>query len=104
MGKGIVRHKYKARPCEIDGWFFPSLKEGRYYSELKLKVRAGIVLFFLRQVPIHLPGGVKMVIDFLEFHTDGTCHFVDAKGKRLRSYIDKKKMVESLYPITIEEK
>lgn len=104
MAKGAIRHKYRARPCEIDGWFFPSQKEGKYYSELKLKVKAGIVLYFHRQVPIQLPGGVKMIIDFLEFHADGTCRYVDTKGKRLRSYIDKKKMVEALYPITIEER
>ena len=97
------RHKYNAKPVNIDGWHFPSTKEGRYYQELKLRVKAGEVLCFLRQVPIHLPGGVKMVVDFLEFHTDGSCHFVDVKGKRMRSYIDKKKMVEALYPIEIEE-
>jgi len=102
--KPPIRHKYKARPTEIDGWFFPSQKEGRYYQELKLKVKAGYVLFFLCQVPIRLLGNVKMVVDFLEFHTDGTVHFVDTKGKRLRSYIDKKKMVESIYPFDIEEK
>lgn len=97
------RHKFKAKPVNIDGWHFPSTKEGRYYQELKLKQHAGLVLFHLRQVPIHLPGGVKMVIDFVEFHADGTVHFVDVKGKKLRSYIDKKKMVEALFPIEIEE-
>lgn len=107
MGQGMrsrARHKFNAQPIDIDGWHFPSTKEGRYYQELKLKQKAGLVLFFLRQVPVHLPGGVKMVVDFLEFHSDGTVHFVDVKGKRLRSYIDKKKMVEALYPIEIEEK
>ena len=96
-------HKFKAKPVNIDGWNFPSTKEGEYYNELKLKQDAGLVVFFLRQVPIHLPGNVKMVVDFLEFHTDGTCHFVDVKGKRTKQYIDKKKMVEALYPIEIEE-
>ena len=102
--QSAARHKFKAKPMNIDGFHFPSTKEGRYYSELKLKQQAGSVLFFLRQVPIHLPGGVKMVVDFVEFHADGTVHFVDVKGAKLRSYIDKKKMVEALYPIEIEEK
>ena len=99
-----IRHKFRAKPVNIDGWHFPSTKEGKYYEELKLKQEAGIVLFFLRQVPVHLPGGVKYLIDFLEFHTDGTVHVVDVKGRRTKQYITKKKLVEALYPFEIEEK
>ena len=98
------RHKFNAKPTVRDGIRFHSTKEANYYSELKLKQKAGIILFFLRQVPIHLPGGVTMRVDFLEFHTDGTVHFVDPKGRRTPQYIDKKKMVEALYPIEIEER
>ena len=54
-------------------------------------------------VPIHLPGGGKLVIDFLEFHADGTCHFTDPKGMKTAMYKFKKKQVETLYPIVIEE-
>ena len=99
-----IKHKFRAKPVNIDGWHFPSTKEGRYYQDLKLKQQAGIVLFFFRQVPVHLPGGVKYLIDFLEFHSDGTVHVVDVKGHRTKQYKDKKKMVEALYPIEIEEK
>ena len=45
--------------------------EARYYGELKLRQRAGEVLCCLRQVPIHLLGQTRLVIDFLEFRTDG---------------------------------
>ena len=61
------------------------------------------MLFFLMQVPFLLPGGVKYRLDFLIFESNGEVHCVDVKGMRLRSYIDKKKMVEALYPVTIEE-
>lgn len=98
-----VYHKFYAKRTESDGIKFPSKKEARYYEELKLRVRAGEVVFFLMQVPFLLPGGVKYRVDFAEFWTDGTVHFVDVKGMRLRSYIDKKKQVEALYPVTIEE-
>lgn len=98
----IVRHKYGAQKCEFDGIKFDSKKEGRYYCELKLRVRAGEVLFFLRQVPFHLPGGVKYVVDFQEFHSDGTVRHVDVKGFQTKDFIAKKKMVESLYPVEIE--
>ena len=99
-----IYHKFRAKPTEHDGIKFPSKKEGRYYLELKLKVKAGIVIFFLRQVPFHLPGGVKYVVDFAEFHSDGTVHFVDVKGHRTKEFIRNKKLVQALYPIEIEEK
>ena len=48
-------------------------------------VKAGELLFFLRQVPIHLPGNVRYVIDFLEFHSpkngdQGEVVFTEVKG------------------------
>jgi len=98
-----IRHKFNAKPVDIDGFKFPSKKEGAYYRQLKLMQQSGAVLFFLRQVPLHLPGGVKMVVDFVEFWADGSVRFVDVEGQRLRSFIDKKRMIEALYPITIEE-
>jgi len=56
-----------------------------------------------RQVPFHLPGGAKYVVDFVEFRADGTVHFIDVKGKETESFRAKKRMVESLYaPIEIE--
>jgi hypothetical protein len=97
-----VRHKYRAIPTETDGIRFASKKEARYYSELKLRVAAGEVVFFLRQTPIHLPGNTKYVVDFQEFHADGTVHFVDVKGMTTEMFKLKKKQVESLYPIKIE--
>jgi len=98
----MIRHKYNAKPCERDGMKFPSKLEGRYYDQLKLRVRAGEVLFFLRQVPFHLPGNTKYVIDFQEFWADGTIHFIDVKGQETKEFIKNKKQVEALYPIEIE--
>jgi hypothetical protein len=94
--------KYRAKITEIDGIKFHSRKEARYYCQLKIMVLANEVLYFLRQVPIYLPGNVKYVVDFVEFHVDGCVKYVDVKGFRTRSFIDKKKIVESLYPIKIE--
>ena len=99
-----IKHKYHAIPTFRDGIRFDSKKEAAYYDDLKLRVAAGEVLFFFRQTPIHLPGGVKMVVDFLEFHTDGTVHVIDVKGYKTDVYKNKKSMVEALYPITVEEK
>lgn len=98
-----LRHKFRARPIEHDGIKFPSKKEARHYDKLKLAVQSGKLLFFLRQVPIHLPGGVIYRVDFLEFWADGSVSFRDIKGFKTESYKAKKRMVEQMYPIIIEE-
>lgn len=98
-----IKHKFNAVPTEHDGIRYDSKKEARYAQELGLRIKAGEVIFYLRQVPIDLQGGVKYRVDFVEFWADGTVHFVDCKGMKTKEYIMKKKMVESLYPIKIEE-
>ncbi len=98
-----MRHKYKNIPTVHDGFRFDSKKEGRYYEGLKLKQAAGDVVFFLRQAPFHLPGGVKLVIDFIVFLADGNIEFVDVKGVKTEQYKAKKRIVEALYPIKIKE-
>lgn len=99
----LMRHKFHAKPTEIDGIRFHSKKEAAYYHDLMLKQKEGIVLYHHRQVPIALPGGVTYRVDFLEFHSNGTVHYIDVKGHRTKEYIAKKKLVEALYPFTIEE-
>lgn len=98
----IARHKFRAKPLVNDGHHFASKIEHHYYQNLLLRQQAGEVLFFLRQVPFHLPGGVKMVIDYQEFLSDGSVKFVEVKGKETPLYIAKKKMVEEIYPVNIE--
>ncbi|MDO9527624.1 MAG: DUF1064 domain-containing protein [Syntrophales bacterium] len=101
--KNFHLHKFKAIPTELDGIKFQSKKEAGYYQKLKMFQKLGELVFFLRQVPFDLPGNVKYRVDFQEFWRDGTVHFVDVKGFRTPEYIMKKKMVEALYPVTIEE-
>ena len=67
----ILRHKFKAKPCEADGIKFASKKEHKRYQQLKILQNSGEILFFLRQVPFHLEAGVKYVCDFLVFWTNG---------------------------------
>jgi len=98
-----LRHKFNAVRTEYDGIKFDSKKEAAYYMFLKTKKKAGLVLFWLRQVPFHLPGGVTYRCDFEVFMTDGTVEFIDVKGMRTPQYIQKRKQVEALYPVTIKE-
>jgi hypothetical protein len=99
----MPKHKFHAKQTVNDGYIFSSKKESKYYSELKSRQAAGEVLFFLRQVPFHLGGGIKYVCDFQVFKTDGTVEFVDVKGFVTPMYKLKKAQVEASYPIEITE-
>ena len=96
------RPKYNAKKTVIDGIIFDSKREGAYYEELKVRQERGDIVFFLMQVPLRLPGGTKLVIDFVEWHDDGTCHFVDVKGFITDVFKLKRREVEHHYPFTIE--
>ena len=95
-------HKYSAEAVVVDGIRFDSKGEARHYERLKLEQRSGHVLFFLRQVPIHLPGGTILRVDFLVFYADGTFRFLDFKGVETETFKVKKREVEFHYPIEIE--
>jgi len=87
-----------------DGIVFDSKAEMRWY--LRLKTDPG-VLFFLRQVPFHLPGNTVYRCDFMVAYQVGGVfpyiEFQDVKGMRTATYRLKKKQVEALYPIKIVE-
>ncbi|CAI1246733.1 Protein of uncharacterised function (DUF1064) [Serratia ficaria] len=95
--------KYGNKKTVVDGFTFDSKKEAAYYGQLKLRQRAGDIVMFLRQVPFHLPGGVKYVADFVVFRADGVVEVIDVKGVRTAEYRVKKKLVEHHYPITVIE-
>ena len=99
----ILRHKFRAKPQELDGIKFASKKEAKRYLELKMLRTSGHVVFFLRQVPFHLQGGIKYVADFLVFWENGEVTIEDVKGLKTPMYNTKKKQVEAAYPITITE-
>lgn len=100
--KKALRHKFGAVKCERDQKKFPSRLERRYYDQLKVRQESGEVIFFLRQVPFDLPGGVRYVCDFQVFLADGTVEFIDTKGRDTQMSIAKRKIVEDLYPLEIK--
>lgn len=115
-------HKYRAQACTVDGIRFDSKREARYYERLKLRQRAGEVMFWLRQTPLHLPGGTKLVVDFVEIAAAvelmidgrvvrvpmcdvlaaGGVRFVDAKGVETQTFRVKRREVHHHYPIRVE--
>lgn len=98
-----LKHKFKAVQSEANGIIFSSKKEMRRYLDLNLLKKAGQVLFFIRQVPFHLPGNIKYVCDFMIFWTDGNITIEDVKGFKTDMYKAKKRIVEAVYPIEIQE-
>ena len=101
--RGRIRVAPKPERTAADGTVFASKRELVRYQDLKILQQAGHVRFFLRQVPFHLPGGVKYLLDFLIFWSDGRTTCEDVKGMKTEMYRLKKKQVEALYPVKIEE-
>lgn len=101
-GTGRRESKYNNCPTTVDGIRFDSKHEANYYRRLLIRKAAGEILFFLRQVPFHLPGGTRYVVDFLEFHADSSVHVVDTKGRETEVFRVKKREVEHHYPVRIE--
>lgn len=100
MRHNLKKHKYHAKPTHRDGMRFDSKAEANYYDKLKDDPE---VVVFLRQVPIHLPGGVKYVLDFLVFREDGEVEFIDVKGMDTPLSKAKRRIVEGHKPpITIK--
>lgn len=103
------RNKYNAKRTARAGRTFDSASEASYYDLLRLRQAAGEIKMFLEQVPFRLPGGSKLVLDFVIFETgpDDIClvRFVDVKSKitaAKESFRVKKREVEALFGIVIE--
>ncbi len=95
-------NKYHNHPTTVDGIRFDSKKEARYYEQLKIRQQLGEVSYWLRQVPLHLPGGSRYVVDFVVFYTSGAApDYVDVKGRQTQVFRLKKREIEHQYPIRL---
>lgn len=123
-----MRNKYGNRKVYVDGKVFDSVKEYRRYTELKLLEAAGAISDLRWQVRFELipaqyetirnysktgkrlkdkqkcvERAVEYIADSVYTDTDG-CEIVeDAKGKRTKEYIIKRKLMRYLKGITIQE-
>ena len=96
-----MRHKFRAKPVDDDGRHFSSTLEHRYYCQLKMRQKAGEIVFFLMQVPFTLPGEKTYRLDFMEFHANGEVVCTEVKGFSTPMGKLKIDMVEDLYPVKI---
>ncbi|MGH8080378.1 MAG: DUF1064 domain-containing protein [Lysobacter sp.] len=94
--------KYRNEVVVVDGIRFDSKREAKHYEYLKLCKAAGDLRYFLRQVPLHLPGGTRLVVDFVEFWADGSVRYRDAKGVETKEFKIKRREIQAHYPIQIE--
>ena len=101
MDKKSKPSKYRNVKVKIDGITFDSKAEAAYYEYLKILVRTGDVSYFLMQVPFLCGGGVKYRLDFQVHYTDGRIQNIDIKGVVTNTFKNKRKQVESRYPIKI---
>lgn len=100
-------HKYHAQRTEYNGVKYASKKEANYARELDLKKQAGEIDFWLRQVPLSLPGGIIYRIDFVTFEqVVNTClyevHWIEVKGFKTSVGEMKRKQAQEIYGINIE--
>ena len=82
--------KYGNKKVKVDGLNFDSTKEADYYSQLKLRKRAGEIKDFLIKPRIELmpafagkKGRIRAINiepDFVIKHNNGIMEFVDTKG------------------------
>jgi hypothetical protein len=90
--------KYNSRIEVIDGITFRSRLEAKYYLHLKALKSVGNVISICRQVPFDLTQGMKYIVDFMVFYSDGHVEFIEIKGQKTPVYIIKKKLMEQFHP------
>ena len=108
------RNKYHAERTQVDGVWFDSRREAGRYRTLKLLQLAGKVRWFCLQPRFILLAGVEYRADFIVAWADppertggqaGRVSIEDVKsaGTRTKTYRLKKRQVEALYRVKIEE-
>lgn len=103
------KNKYNAVKTEVNGIMFDSKAEAKYYSELLLLKKAGIVTSFVMQKDFTLQEAftrengdrvkaIRYRVDFVVKYRDGHEEAIDVKGVKTRVYINKKKQLLEKYP------
>lgn len=103
LNKKESKSKYGNVRAEYKDMRFDSQLEADYCKYLDNQ-NDDKLLYYLRQVPFHLPGGVIYRVDFMEVWNiaeDVLIKYTDTKGYMTAQSKMKIKMTESLYPVNI---
>src|SRR5690606_36572054 len=102
------KSKYGNKKVELDGHAFDSIAESKYYQQLKLREKAGDILFFRLQPRYRLHEGfekdgkkyraIDYVADFEIHHKDGYIEAIDVKGVLTDVFRLKEKLFNMKYP------
>lgn len=98
--------KYRNKITEVDGIRFHSKKEASHYLVLKTLEKAKKIWELELQVPFKIEVEGKKICTYradFTYKDKKGFHVVDVKGVRTQIYSLKKKLIEALYPFTIEE-
>lgn len=103
------RHKYNAKKTEIDGFVFDSKAEAARYLELSILEKSGDISNLELQPEFLCEVNGKKICKYrADFryidHETGKTVVEDVKGVKTDVYKLKKKLVEALYGIEIQEK
>ena len=98
--------KYGAKRTEHNGIQYHSKKEAGYAVELDLRLKAGDIKGWERQVKIPLDVNgyhiANYMIDFVITHNDGVKEYVEVKGFETEVWRLKWKLFEALYGDNID--
>lgn len=102
-----AKSKYGAKKCEIDGYTFDSIMEGRFYVHLKQEKQKGNIIDYELQPKYVLQESFKKngktiraiayISDFLVTYKDGSQIVYDVKGRETADFKLKKKMFDYKY-------
>jgi predicted nuclease of restriction endonuclease-like RecB superfamily len=97
----VKKSKYNNKRIKIDGHVFDSIRESKYYEELKLRLAAKDILGFCVQPKFILADNVSYKPDFIVFEKDKT-RVIDIKGVETQVFKIKKKLFEEKFNLKIE--
>lgn len=100
----VIKKKPKYRNTRVmyQKWRFDSKLERDFYIHLQNQKEQGLIKLILRQVPIRLAPGSRLVVDFLVSKpNDPELYFYDTKGYMTAHSRTKIKLAEHLYGIKI---
>ena len=81
---------------------YDSKKEADFAAKLDGEISLRLVLWWLPQPSIPLPGGVIYRADFLVCDSGGRVGFIDVKGRDTQASKNKRKQVFALFGIKVE--